>query len=315
MVSSEQGFKLRIDNRIGGNSRYYYAAAERLMLVPDEVRKCVAFLVCRAQNGFSSAGTVFFVGVDHPELEEGKSFPFAVTAKHVIEAITKHSIDEKAYLRLNFRDGPARLVATNLADWHFHPSDPSVDVAVLPMGVPDTLVDHLVYPASSFVTQKVIEEEMIGVGEEIFMVGLFTEHTGRQRNIPIIRVGNIAAMPEEPADAYLVEARSIGGLSGSPVFVHLGIVRPKGKEGLPRLVTSPTGIHYLLGLMHGHWFTRETELDSIAFDGTTQEKINMGIAIVIPATKILEVIKQPILLEYVAKRGEEARKAKLPQPD
>jgi hypothetical protein len=58
---------------------------------------------------------------------------------------------------------------------------------------------------------------------------------GRQRNIPIVRIGNVASMPHEPVatknrgaiEAYLVEARSVGGLSGSPVLVQLGIVRPK----------------------------------------------------------------------------------------
>ena len=58
---------------------------------------------------------------------------------------------------------------------------------------------------------------------------------------------NIAMIPDEPVTtslgdikAYLVEARSIGGLSGSPAFV-----RETGAEG--------TGSFYLLGLMHGHW--------------------------------------------------------------
>lgn len=39
-------------------------------------------------------------------------------------------------------------------------------------------------------------------------------------------------------EVYLIEARSIGGVSGSPVFV---------RESFPR-----AGKHYLLGLMHGH---------------------------------------------------------------
>ena len=78
-------------------------------------------------------------------------------------------------------------------------------------------------------TDKVINDNAIGVGDEVFLTGLFANHIGQQRNLPIIRVGNIALMPEEPVqhpslgpiDAYLIEARSIGGLSGSPVFVHL----------------------------------------------------------------------------------------------
>jgi hypothetical protein len=50
-------------------------------------------------------------------------------------------------------------------------------------------------------------------------------HEGRQKNSPTARFGNIAQMPNEPViikrfeqECFLVEARSIGGYSGSPVF-------------------------------------------------------------------------------------------------
>ena len=51
-------------------------------------------------------------------------------------------------------------------------------------------------------------------------------------NLPIVRLGAIAAMPGEYIKtdwgclrAYLIEARSIGGLSGSPVFIRVGTTR------------------------------------------------------------------------------------------
>jgi hypothetical protein len=61
---------------------------------------------------------------------------------------------------------------------------------------------------------------------------LVRESHGRHQNVPIVRVGNFASYPAEQIqtgfgrmDAFLIEARSIGGLSGSPVFVHIGNVR------------------------------------------------------------------------------------------
>jgi hypothetical protein len=60
------------------------------------------------------------------------------------------------------------------------------------------------------------------------------QRAGSTRNIPIVRTGVIAAMPaiDEPFvrkgeeyHAYLAEMRSIGGLSGSPVFVFLDRTR------------------------------------------------------------------------------------------
>lgn len=263
------------------------------MPIPDEVRKCVAFLAYKTPEGISLAGTVFFVGIQiptpkYPEL----SFSYAVTAKHVIDAIKKNSIDGTVYLRMNFKDDGAKLLGSRLEDWRFHPSDNSVDVAAFPMAIAKEF-DHLYYPTASFVTEETIKRQGIGIGDEIFLAGLFYRHYGRERNIPILRTGNIAAMPEEKIqsgsetmDAYLVEARSIGGLSGSPVFVNLSGVRLV--QG--NLNVGVAGF-YLLGLMHGHW--ESDEADAMVVD-SSKEQVNMGIAVVVPAQKILEVLNQSV---------------------
>jgi len=128
-----------------------------------------------------------------------------------------------------------------------------------------------------------------------------------------VRTGNIAAMPEEPvqmkngkSEAYLIEARSIGGLSGSPVFAHLGLVRMVDGEvrhANPSSVTGArTGIgpHYLLGLMSGHY-----DADGLSDQdfGETEdlimqrERVNMGIAIVVPVSKLTEMIDAPDMKE------------------
>ena len=152
-------------------------------------------------------------------------------------------------------------------------------------------LDHRVFPIAGFATKEKVELEKIGLGEETIIAGLFAPHHGNTKNIPIVRIGSIAAMPEEKVitrigqiDAYLVEARSIGGLSGSPVFVNMGIMRDRGGVlEIEKRVdgTRSLGTIYLLGLMHGHY---------------DEEKVNMGIGIVVPATKILEVINQEAAL-------------------
>ena len=56
-------------------------------------------------------------------------------------------------------------------------------------------------------------------------------------------------------DAYLIEARSIGGISGSPVFTHME-VRPHTTLALApqrQLLQRSEKPHYLLGLVHGHY--------------------------------------------------------------
>ena len=96
-------------------------------------------------------------------------------------------------------------------------------------------------------------------------------------------------------DAYLIESRSIGGLSGSPVFVHLGLNRLL--DG--KVKTAKGGlIFYLLGLIHGHWDVQITENDAAIDDTIYREAVNVGMAIVTPAIKILEAIKQPKLEKW-----------------
>ena len=105
-------------------------------------------------------------------------------------------------------------------------------------------------------------------------------------------------------DAYLAESRSIGGLSGSPVFVRATIHMPtETTEGEPAVISGLGSTHFL-GLMHGHW---ELPLDISTAEQA--EAVNMGISIIIPAKKILEVLYHPELVK-MRKEAIEKKKAK-----
>jgi hypothetical protein len=80
-------------------------------------------------------------------------------------------------------------------------------------------------------------------------------------------------------NAYLIEARSIGGLSGSPVFVH------RLEDGTPKFA--------LLGLMEGHYGTKTAQ----SGDTASEESVNVGIGIVVPADDIEEIFGQPEIVE------------------
>jgi hypothetical protein len=52
------------------------------------------------------------------------------------------------------------------------------------------------------------------LGDDVFLCGTFVSHLGTSKNIPVIRIGHISAMPEEPVDyfsptrpAYLMDIR------------------------------------------------------------------------------------------------------------
>ena len=116
---------------------------------------------------------------------------------------------------------------------------------------------------------------------------------------------------------FLVEMFSMGGLSGSPVFVlDFRVWYPKdGPYGIQSGYTFR-----LLGLIHGHW-DEESVLDSIEQDKFLDnrefsKKMNVGMAVVVPAAKIKEMLNQDEVVQMQNNVIEEVLSNKnLPSPD
>lgn len=274
------------------------------MKVPEGIKKCVAFVGLQmADSTFRLLGTVFFVGRD----DAPNMHTYAVTAKHIIEGTKSKGLD-RIFIRFNLKDGDSTWLAAPINNWIYH-ENLNVDIALLPIGF-DKNFDHLFYPLFGAMTASVIKQNEIDVGDEVFITGLFKHYYGIQSNIPIVRVGNISAMPGEQIqtrkhlmDAYLIEARSIGGISGSPVFVNLGIHRKI--NGKIMEVVGSGGVYFLMGLIYGHFDSKINELDSSLTeteDKKEYENINTGIAIVTPIDKLLEVFGQKSLVEHEEKQ-------------
>lgn len=293
------------DFRVGGKPKFILASEPpKLMFIPDEVRKSVVYVGYNLPTGeLSLQGTAFIV---QRNIEgTGYAFRYLITAKHILQGIkSKENFDGKIYLRINFTDGNAYSVETDISEWLPHPIESEVDIAVLPninptIEIEGNKFDIKSIPIGMFLNTDLRNSLNINIGDDVFLTGLFYNHHGRAKNIPIIRVGNIAAMPEETVhsgtgfiDAYLIEARSIGGLSGSPVFVHLGDFTKATKNGGAILANNR---FFLLGVMQGHFEIKPTSDAVVDKDILAKEKINMGIAIVVPIEKVLEVINQPMI--------------------
>lgn len=272
------------------------------MWVPDEIRKCVAFVMyasSEAGQPDSFAGTSFWFTRESDQVED-LHFGYVVTAWHVIIKCQEESVDGRVYLRLNTTDGATSTIATDPDQWYRHPDDTSVDIGVLPALPDDEEIDWTPIPDQIAATHESVEEHDVSVGDELFLPGLFAPHNvGVGRNVPIVRVGNIAAMPEERVqtrhfgriEAYLVESRSIGGLSGSPVFVDL-----RGQRAGKLTVGGQSFL--LLGVMQGHWdhYGDLPEYDLASDEDEERRRVNMGIAIVVPIQKVLETLDHPDLL-------------------
>jgi hypothetical protein len=272
--------------------------------VPDRLLNCVGFISPPSSEP-QYIGTIFIVGVAG---KWGNAYLHAVTAKHVAECV-----DGKPFMiGVNFKDGEMGWLASKMK-WWYHPAEPNtVDVAVT-VFVPTERFDVEYVPETIFATDKRIKHYGIGVGDEINVVGLFTKFFGSTKHIPIVRTGNIAMMPSDKlpvsggeTDAYLVEGRSIGGLSGSPVFVRHTITMDgvAAGTGERQSISGASQLH-LLGLMRGHWDLK------VRVNPEQAEAVNMGIAIVIPAQKILEVLYHPELVALREGQDEKPRKAKL----
>lgn len=222
--------------------------------------------------------------------------------KHVLISEQKREY----FIRANLKGGGSTIIGLGDISWFNHPNEirPS-DVAVYPFALPIKdlkEIDFEAIPVSSFLSNETRVSEGIGEGDEVFTVGLFSRHTGNQRNLPIIRMGTIAMISDElvptqkfgSIEAYLIEARSIKGLSGSPVFV----LKQKGvRFGEIMVPSSVVSLHFL-GLIHGHWDLSPGQSIDVEDSVGGQESVNMGIAIVIPANHILETLNQKALVEW-----------------
>lgn len=283
------------------------------MRVPDTALRCVVFTACASDGERRLNGTAFLVVMFDENAAKTPHFYF-VTARHVIDQIAKKG-DGTVYLRMNKREetGEAEWLTSSIEDWRFHPDERN-DVAAIALPGWSREFDHAFVPTSSFVTAESARIQNIGIGDELFFPGLFVKHFGATRNTPIVRFGNIAAVPGEPArtrrgysKVYLAEARSIGGLSGSPVFVYIPSDRdgPSGPFGGDTKIPLGGGETFFLGLVHGHWDVDCLQDVTSDFLIKDSEKVNMGIAVVVPAETILELLNIP---EFEEQR--EAKRAK-----
>ncbi|CAM3150818.1 hypothetical protein MYIN104542_20285 [Mycobacterium intermedium] len=234
-----------------------------------------------------------------PEL---KNFlALVITADHIIQKILdERNPDKRIFLRVNTREGGVEHVHIPLENWvrpdiEDQIQNGKVDAAVCWFpgnNSPTGKYDYLLMPASDEIADRaLLAEEDIGIGNEVFFAGLFIGHSETTRNEPIIRSGIIAAMPETIESgglrqhAFLIESRSVGGLSGSPVFASVGFWRHDEDGQLKLRTTFRTT--YLIGVISGHWHA-EAEIEG----AIESEFVNMGIAKVTPMDKVLPLMDQ-----------------------
>ncbi len=277
------------------------------MRIPDDFLKSVCFLCVQDKGKWKFGGTAFFVAVP-VEGDPTHSYIYLVTAKHCIDKAAPFGL---LYLRINKHDGSADFVQINIP-WVFLP-DSTADVAAIAWAPDPTKYSYKHVPLSVLVTPEIIQVEGVGPGDDLVTIGLFTKHSGRTANIPIVRSGAIAAMPGEPLQdedggeyaAYLAEIRSLGGLSGSPVFVLIGPARIADKMIHLRFRIL------LLGLVRGHWDVKRQSSDFIG----DLDHVNMGMALITPAEYIIQLLNCQEFREMRRRDAEKERRNAAPTLD
>lgn len=278
------------------------------MRVPDKLKNNVVFIMVREKQGaaLTFVGLGFFVSIPFSS-EPEKVFIYFVTARRVLMDVQARSADGYVYVRMNTRDGKVDTPRVRIEHWLQHESDPSVDAVVAPWAPDRRRYAFTTLPSGHFLGAGA----GLGVGDEVVLAELGVNPSGKQRNLPMMRSGQIAALPTGPlvtqkagqVAAYLVEANSSSGFVGYPVYVNVN--QGAGRNGGTAMIG-----YRLLGLMNGPWQLPGVERHPDM--GFAQQNIghlramSQGLSVVVPAFKIAELFEHSELLG--ARRERESRR-------
>jgi hypothetical protein len=232
---------------------------------------------------------------------------------------------------LNRKDGTVECIPTQTDNWDRHLDGD--DIAVFQLRTEFEKLKIYSLGIDEFVTPQRILDEDIGIGDDTVMIGRFVTHEGKQKNSPAVRFGIIAMMADEKIvtdagiaqESFLVEMRSLPGYSGSAVLIYSPCAqhdmsqRRRGLErtGIPKTdkFTMPPESYFaslepkgpfLLGIDFCHLrrktMVRERNGEKVE-DGWYVDE-NTGMAGVIPAWKIAEVLNRE---DIIAMRDKEDR--------
>jgi hypothetical protein len=279
--------------------------------IADEMLQSVFYLypsTDAAAKGQAAGGTGFIVAYVSDKVPNAY-FLFAVSNKHVVADYGA------SVIRLNRIDGGVDILELFPEDWYFTNQQ---DLAIHPIRVDLSTQRVKAVPFKELITPDTIKTYDIGPGDEVFMIGRFVKHDGRLINTPSVRFGNLSMMVdyiEHPSlgmqESFAVEMRSMGGYSGSPVYVY------PSAWNMNRGSMSVGGQSlFLLGVDWGHIVdhaeVREKIIATEVAASPAERKVsyiaaNTGMNGVVPAWRLAEMIKNNPWTEAI--KNEEKRLA------
>jgi len=248
-------------------------------------------LQCKEGNSsVSEAGTGFVVAYTDPRLPNGICFEYLVTNRHVAQCWDGQNRPREVQslvIRANVKDGSSRKLPANPGAWRV-PADDSVDLAVMPVTLPDDLLIFAI-PLDEFATSDFMASNRIAEGSPIMLSGYFYQFPGERKFQSIVRQGILSMVPDEPmktttgkpGTVYLADVHIFGGNSGSPVMVSadwLGI-----------------GGYHFLGVVSGYYYEDEDFNLEIATTVKGTAHANSGVAMIVPADLLKALLDTPDL--------------------
>ena len=270
--------------------------------ISEDLRRAVVFLGWQKEGPIDEAPIdprgVGFLVLGQAESGGGT---YLVTAGHVAEKLVPPFV-----IRFNKKEGGSELVHVETPkhiQWFFHP-DQSVDLAVAPIEMP-AWADHLRYNMDSVIKYAPLATEL-GAGDGVYVVGMFHFVHGSRRNLPAVYRGSIVLLPEDerlpvdqrsPMEGYLVQANTISGCSGAPVWAsRLVQVEPTSKSLSDGTVFWAEGMLSLVGFWVASWKVKNTEIvgpaDDAGKDGRGSEDAPLGMGVVVPVAKLIEIFQE-----------------------
>jgi hypothetical protein len=260
--------------------------------VADRLTSIVVYLYPspdNAKNGTKWGGTGFMVR----KKTSARWYDYVITNHHVAK--------DAPFIRFNTHN-PKNPIDVEKGDWEYSKTD-DIAASWLERGA---RYNYDPIDTNFLLTETYAKDLRIGLGDDLFMVGRFLNHDGKERNMPTVRFGTIAMMPEEPIydpefgrdqESFLIEIRTIPGYSGSPVFAHLPAeTRFKDRRFQPssddrKLMTDWGYLERCLGI---EWCRIKGEtVKTLMINGTTTNvQMTSGMSGCIPAWKIINLLEQ-----------------------
>lgn len=257
------------------------------------------------EAGEVPGGTGFLIWT--ADEDKTQTHVYLVTNDHVVQASAPFH-----YVRINSESGKPYERATSEDEWYPHPNGDDVSVCYLGCSPLFPMSGIGYFGASQLLTEEQLDAEGAGVGDDCLMVGCFSPHPGIKANLPVVRFGNISLLPKEPVhipergfhqECFLVEMRSRGGFSGSPVFLLNTVAEPHTHHEIKET----------LGICCGHmqqWrpvkAKKKEHSAATTIDGWEMAD-NSGVAMVIPAWKIQQILMTEDVMD-ARKKAEEKHK-------